>query len=191
MADIRCFIGLPVPDPVASAALEMQETVSHRAPEAFRWVARESLHVTLGFLGDVPEQRVEELVLALNAIKHPRFGLRLGKLIALPKPSVPRVLAMTLEGDLESVRALADHVRAVASPFGSHQETKPFLAHLTIGRLRRTTKGMGKEAQAALGSQRFGPAPSWRADRVLLLKSHLEDQGPRYEPLAEFLLQSP
>lgn len=188
MPTIRCFIGLPVPDSVASAALEVQESVARRAKDSFRMVPRESLHVTLAFLGDVREGEVSKLSEQLGTVRHPAFTLRLGKLLALPKPAVPRVLAMELDGEVRPAMELADKVRALASPIGSHQETKPFLAHLTIGRLRRGSKGMSREAQAGLTTQRFGPAPSWKVDRFQLVQSHLDERGPRYQVLAEFLL---
>jgi 2'-5' RNA ligase len=108
---------------------------------------------------------------------------------AFPSPRRPRVLWAGLAGDVAPLAALVADLGARLAPLGFPPETRPFSAHVTLGRARdprgapRLAKALGPLAPAA-------PA-AWTAEEVVLVRSHLSPQGSRYEAFARAPLGGP
>jgi RNA 2',3'-cyclic 3'-phosphodiesterase len=187
----RLFVALEPPEPVrrrlAALANELRRSAGHAADEV-RWVAPENVHLTLQFLGAVPEERVPDVEAALRAAA---AGARPLALVVrgaggFPNARRARVLWAGLEGDVAPLAALVAELGRRLAPLGYPPEDRPFSAHLTLGRARdgRGAPGLGGAlAQAAQAD----PAP-WRASELVLFESHLSPRGPRYEPLARVAL---
>jgi 2'-5' RNA ligase len=77
---------------------------------------------------------------------------------------------------LEQLRRLSDQLDALLLPDLGGRD-KPFLAHLTLARLRDRFHLAAPLAQA-LHQQPFG---DFQVNRVQLLQSHLSHEGARYE----------
>ena len=103
-----------------------------------RWTRMDNWHLTLQFLGEWPDQHVNDLLEALpEAGEAAPFRLRPGGLGAFPDLRRPRVLFLQLEGDGQDV-ALAKRIRGIVDrvwPDGP-QDLKPYRAHLTLARVR-------------------------------------------------------
>jgi len=141
------------PDEATRAALA-------RCRDGWRWGAAaapeptERLHLTLHFIGSVPEARVGALLEGLR-VPCPRFGLRLESVrrwpngIALLAPKVvPRELI-----DLHA--ALGDRLRGL----GFATESRRYEPHVTL-------------ARHAGGSALPGPTPvDWQVDGYVLVES--------------------
>jgi len=119
----RLFVAVRPTEPATTAlrALPRDEQ------PGVRWSAPENWHVTLRFLGDAS---MPEVIAALSS---------------MPLPS-PRTVALgpmiTLLGNAIVVRAdgldeVANQVAVATSAWGTVDEGRPFLGHLTLGRLRR------------------------------------------------------
>ncbi len=184
--NLRLFAALDPPDPVrrrlASMQADLQKLAGRHADEV-RWVAVEGIHLTLQFLGAVPEERVEAVRAAVSAAAAATRPLALEVKGAGGFPSArrPRVVWAGVGGELEPLSALVADLGRRLAPLGFPPEGRPFSAHLTLGRARegRGAPGLGGAlAQAAAGD----PVP-WRADSVVLYRSHLSPQGARYEAL--------
>ncbi len=67
---------------------------------------------------------------------------------------------------------------------GLPRETRPFRAHLTLGRVRReATPAQQEQLGAAIRSlPALAPLP-WQVDRVVLFRSELRPTGPIYTEL--------
>lgn len=196
---VRLFVALELPRGVRAALLGWAREVAGKAAE-LRVVPEESLHVTLCFLGARPADEVETIARACSdaVAGLPAPSLVVGEAVWLP-PRRPRVLAMGLtEGGKWSAeggeRREADRMRpaeggerlatvqsATASALAAggfyEPEHRPFLAHVTVARVRRDAhvRPAALEAPAAI---RF------TAGTVTLFASRL-GQGPaRYEALA-------
>lgn len=109
-----------------------QEPWGHRV----RWVHPENLHVTLRFLGSTSPEKISELAKhAHNGInKIEPFPLQLHNIRFFPSPTAPRAIAADIIPTSELFE-LANALEEVASNLGFTPETKPYLPHLTLGRI--------------------------------------------------------
>ena len=184
---MRLFVAVVPPDEVLD---DLEEHLEPRrdAGADVRWTDRHQWHVTLAFLGDVAERRLDDLTEALtrSAAKRSPLVLRLAGAGAFPNPYAARVLWAGVEqvrGDLTSV---ARGIRSSASSVGASPDGTRFHPHLTLGRFARPT-----EATRWIRSLGALEGPAWVADHVTLVESHLgEGRGrrPRYEVVAEMPL---
>jgi 2'-5' RNA ligase len=183
----RLFVALEPPDAVrrrvAALAVELRRAAG-RAADDVRWVPPENVHLTLQFLGAVPEERVGDVEAAVRAAAGQARPLSLEVRGAggFPNARRPRVLWAGLEGDTAALAELVRELGRRLAPLGFPPEERPFSAHLTLGRAR-DTRGAPGLAGALAHAAEAPPAP-WRAAEVVLFESHLSPRGPRYEPLA-------
>jgi 2'-5' RNA ligase len=150
-------------------------------PGAPRWSTPDRWHLTLLFLGDVPADRVPELIdVAAPAVAAaPAMTLRLaggGRFGSLRRPQVAWA---GLDGDVGPLVDLAGRLTAVARSLRLAVEDRPFRPHLTLGRWRP-----GRPADGAVvdGLADYR-GPAWPVTEVRLLDSHLGAE-PRYDEVA-------
>jgi 2'-5' RNA ligase len=151
-----------------------------------RWVDPSLWHVTLAFMADVPEGRVEEVAetVAVAAAGREELALALRGAGAFPHAGDARVLWAGVGGEpsaLESLRHLSRTVRLACSRAGASPEGGPFHPHLTVARARRPF-----EATRWLRALDTYEGPRWVAQEVTLFASRPGAKGrPRhYEPVA-------
>lgn len=185
---IRSFIAVPLPPEVKERLAEAQRRLRPAAPEV-KWVAMDSFHITLKFLGGVAPDRLQETwqEVAADLRGAAGFTLHLVGAGAFPSAVRPRVLwAGIAQGAEELVRLAARTERACAA-CGFDPENRPFRAHVTLGRVREPAPNPQLAEQLAeLATTDFGMAP---VDRVLLMKSDLTPQGATYTALEQLLLE--
>jgi 2'-5' RNA ligase len=182
----RLFVALEPSDPVRrriGAAAAAIRRASTRAADEVRWVPPENVHLTLQFLGAVPEERVpavEEAVRAAAAGSHP-LSLEVKGAGGFPNARRPRVVWIGLAGDVDALGALVADLGRRLAPLGFPPEERRFSPHLTIGRARDGRGAPGLAGAVAEAAQADGT--TWRASDVVLFESHLSPHGPRYEAL--------
>jgi 2'-5' RNA ligase len=187
----RLFVALEPPEPVrrrlALLAAELRRGAG-RAADDVRWVEPEKIHLTLQFLGAVPEERVAavtEAVRAAAAAGRP-LSLEVKGAGGFPNARRPRVVWAGLAGDVEPLAALAQDLGRRLAPLGFPPDDRPFSPHLTLGRARDRRGAPGLAGALAHAAQADG-AP-WRAGELVLVESHLSPKGPRYEAVGRFPL---
>lgn len=137
---MRLFVALTPPSEVQRAVWEAFGPLRARSYPV-KWVSPEGIHVTLKFLGEVPEQRQAELVRALGEAV---IGARTVTLVvsgagAFPDPARPRVVWAGIAPD-PAIELLADRVERVFAPLGFPTEGRAFRPHLTLGRAARRAR---------------------------------------------------
>ena len=148
-------------------------------------MAAANLHVTLKFLGPIEETRVPAIADALGAAASRRapFDLAVRGLGAFPDVSRPRVVWAGLE-EARALGVLAGEVDGALAALGLPRESRPFSAHVTLGRVREPRRN------PALAAALARPADFGRlaVTRVSLMRSDLGPGGARYTELAGVLL---
>lgn len=149
------------------------------------WVAETNLHVTLKFLGQIEAARVEPIAGAIAAVsaRTPAFDLAVRGLGAFPAPARPRIIWVGLE-PVAPLAALAGDLDAALGTLGLPRESRPFAAHVTLGRVRDSRRN------AALADALARPAECGRlpVTRLSLMRSELHPRGARYTELTSVVL---
>jgi 2'-5' RNA ligase len=187
---LRLFCALDLPEPVLEL-IEGWQRLQAVAHPGWRPVRRQSLHVTLAFLGDRPEADVPRIAGTLKAALAPA-ELReplLGELESEPVPipaRKPRLLALGVAGD--GIPALQADLAAALEAEGLFEpEERPFWPHVTV--LRRRSDGTAGRVEP-LGVPRSdagdadGGGHAFGAVRVALYRSEIRPGGSEYTCLA-------
>lgn len=184
---IRAFIAVEIDPATARRIAAAVEQLKPRIA-AIRWVGAGNFHLTLKFLGNIDESRIEPIGSALtDALRpFPRFTINAKGLGVFPNPRRPRVLWVGLVGShLVSLQA---KVESALTPLGFAPEEKSFTPHLTIGRWRQGERA-DRTLEQELGKwseHEFGVSP---IDEVILYQSDLKPAGAIYRRLKVVVLQ--
>ncbi|HZY69440.1 MAG TPA: RNA 2',3'-cyclic phosphodiesterase [Thermoplasmata archaeon] len=144
-------------------------------------------HLTLRFLGEVPEAALPELerAIARELDGRPGFDFVLSRMGAFPSRDRPRVVIREVADGAEELRDLARRVGVAAVDVGFPGDARPFVPHVTVMRVRS-----GRDVARAR-SILDGPPPAERSievTEVRLMASRLTPQGPEHEVRARFAL---
>src|ERR1700737_3932994 len=142
---MRVFVGLDIDDAIRQRIRRFMEGVNGFAPDA-RWGRPESLHVTLKFIGEKPNEAVEDIKGALSAIRTEPIEVSFRGYGFFPTAKAARVFWIGIESGPQ-LFALARAVDEATSALGIPKEDHPFAPHLTLAR----------------GGGRSG-TPRWRKD---------------------------
>jgi 2'-5' RNA ligase len=186
---MRCFVAVDVPEEVRARVSVLTGRLRAAAPRAdVRWTSAETLHVTLKFLGEVPDARVPAVEQALGAVAaaHGPVTLVAAGAGGLPTPSRPRVVYVGILGQVEALTRLAGGVDGVLEALGFPGERRAFRGHLTVGRVRSPRGGAG--LAAALRNEEGAAAGTWTARELVLYHSRLRPSGAVHEAVARLPL---
>jgi 2'-5' RNA ligase len=180
---MRLFIALDFPDGVRRALRELIARLKPESADA-RWVRPEGMHVTLKFLGETGEDKLDSLKAALSAIHSPApVQMQFRGLGFFPSERCPRVIWCGVEATA-NLAALAGAVESALEPLSIPRETRAFTPHLTLARFS-SHEGLGTLVRAAdnLKSYDFGSATESESH---LVQSMLKPSGAEYKRLATF-----
>lgn len=184
---MRAFIAVEISGAARDAVARLQERMKAAGADV-SWVKPENLHLTLKFLGEIGEERVQGLVETLSSSLHlPPFTFALEGAGAFPRPERPKVLWAGINEGKEALLQLAREVEAVCGRCGFPAEERPFSPHLTIGRVR-SPRGLDRLAKELQGTAFQGGKTEAR--EIILFQSVLSPYGPAYTPLAELPLRA-
>jgi 2'-5' RNA ligase len=153
----------------------------------FRWTPAEQLHLTLAFMADVADHRLDELVDRLEraAQKRRPMTATITGGGAFPDVARARVLWAGVDvGDPGELDQLAAGARTAASTSGIEVDGRRFRRHLTVARMGRPV-----EATPWVRLLDAYQGPSWTLEEIALVASHLGEgprRRPRYETVATF-----
>lgn len=188
---MRLFVGIWPPPGVTEVLVNAQEALRRPLPRGLvRWVIADQLHLTLRFLGEVADDRVEDLGRTLSAVTlgMESLTLRVRGLGAFPEAARARVLWAGLAGDLDRLEALQRAVADAVIPFVKGPEEKAFHPHLTLGRVRDAGSAERRVLAEALGRAPKPDSAAWRATSIRLVRSELGPGGSIYSTVAEIPL---
>lgn len=185
--DVRSFLAILLPEELKKRIYKSLAPLRRLSLDV-KWVEEENYHLTLKFFGSLTAEkirRVSELLPHLAA-KTPPFHLQCGGLIVFPNRRRPRVICLSLEGDLQLLHALQSKIDAQLADAGFPREKKRFHPHITLGRLRSLRNSHALFKMMSDGGELV--ENGFEVDKFFLMASQLTPQGPHYTPLASFLL---
>ena len=186
---MRIFIALDIPGDIRSRMLQYMDRARGLAPEA-RWVRKEGLHVTLKFIGEVSDLKVQEVKSSLATVKAVPFAISLAGVGFFPSPKSPRVFWIGVKGG-PTLAELAMAVDDATHKLGIPREERAFSPHLTLARvgsspgaqhqLRPLASVLGPEAPPQFGTM--------TAHEFFLYQSQPQRGGSKYTKLQRFGLE--
>lgn len=155
-----------------------------------RWVAPQNVHLTLKFLGEVPETEVSDVAAAIDeALRSTeRFTMTFGGLGAFPSLRRPKVIWVGVEPKAELLD-VQSRVESALADLGHPPEKRDFRAHLTIGRGKkgaRPARFRGLEELAGKVDYRGSAA----VESVDVMRSTLRPSGAEYDVVERVMLRS-
>ncbi len=187
MPTLRLFFAVVFPretQVLLSSSLKMLQRCM--LSDYIRWVSVEKMHITLQFLGSVPQEQL--MLVTENAravIKNiPAFQLELGHLEWFPSVRHPKILSLSVQPQAALV-TLSDTIRNALIALNVPVESRPFRGHMTMGRLLR--HGLHYNV---LDTIQIPVIPPVWINKIHLVESRSGRGGQNYFPLAEFKLAS-
>jgi RNA 2',3'-cyclic 3'-phosphodiesterase len=194
---MRIFVGLDIQNEIRRRISEFITQMRELAPD-IRWVALESLHVTLKFIGEKPDHDVVQVQNQLGQIAPLGFDVAFRGSGFFPTPRSARVFWVGMEAP-PGLSQLAEQIDSALAEVGIPKETRAFSPHLTLA---RAGSGSPARNEGDKPNQRFVrlqqklaqlPAPDFgtmAAREFFLYRSQLSSQGSRYTKIARFELRS-
>ena len=149
---------------------------------SLRWVKRDQLHITLVFIGEVPDERATRIVEAMRVpLMHPAFTFALGGIGAFPPRGAPRALWIGVKTGADEIVRVQFETAGRLETLGVERERRPFSPHLTLARWRdsrpsdRPRASHGEPVTIATVS----------ANAVTLFQSRVSSAGSTYTRLVE------
>lgn len=143
------------------------------------------VHITLKFLGDVDEEKLQEIISVLDNIDCLSFDSDISGVGAFSSLKNPRVVWLGVDGDFSCIHR---QVEALLSDMGFKKESHKFTPHATIARVAHLSGSYRKEFVSEMEHLKNYHLGQMRVDTVKLKKSTLTTQGPIYETLHEVKL---
>lgn len=164
---MRCFVALW---PSAEVRDALAQRVGPIVPAGCRAVPPVNYHLTLCFLGEVPETRVPALAAVVAELPVTRFSFALGDVGHFARAGVTWVGPTAEAAELLGLqRTVAERVSAAGFEF----EMRDFRPHVTVARRCREPAPAWR-----------GPPLAWPVDGIALCRSDGTDAGVRYSVVA-------
>lgn len=179
---VRAFFAVALPPDARAEAARVRDALAADCEAPVRWVADESLHLTLKFLGAIRPDVIPKLLgrASSRLAREQPFRVDLAGVGAFPNGRAARVVWLGIGEGAGELAKLARKLEA-ASRGVAQRERRPFRAHVTLGRLRDPAPVPVERA----------PAPdscSFSVEDVVLYESRPSSAGVAYIPLARLPL---
>jgi len=188
---MRLFVAIDLDDAARAAIAAEQKRIAtaidHRE-KALTWVAVDRMHLTLVFLGEVPDSSASTMIDAVNrTIALAPFDAVFEGVGVFPPEDAsrsrkpPRVLWLGVTRGADAIIAVQRDIAARVAALGAPIEDRPFHPHLTLARWRRS---VWSDRRRVADAVRSGAIATVHVDHATLYHSRLSSAGPSYAPLA-------
>jgi 2'-5' RNA ligase len=179
---IRAFAAIGLPEAVRFDLMLLQQGLGLPRP-----VPPENLHMTLVFLGELPEPVLADVDLAFGAVRAPGFPLAV-KGVGMFGGARPRVVYAGVAAE-PALMHLQAKLETAARQAGVEVEARRYVPHVTLARLPERLEGRAR-IEHAVALRGLHAPPAFQVEDFTLYRSHLTGRGPVYEELAAYPLGS-
>jgi len=176
---LRLFVALPLPWEVRNRL----DLLCGGIPGA-RWTPEDNFHLTLRFVGEVPESVAADVDDALATIRMPAFDLTLDGVGHFGPLQRARAVWAGVERNA-SLSRLQQKVDQTLMRAGLPADRRKFVPHVTLARIKGETGHHLADFLARNSMLRIGPI---EVGSFALFASYLKPEGPVYEPLVHYSL---
>lgn len=180
---MRLFIALPLTKEIEEALGKMIFILKQKSGRV-KWVAPKNIHVTVKFLGEVNEDKIDSIKSAIQKIarKYQKVDCAVDAIGGFPNLSRPRVIWAGLTGQAEILESIVHDIEEETFKLGFPKEEKRFSPHLTLGRIK---ENYGLEDLVSYVKSYKIESLNCQLSTLTLFKSTLTPAGPIYDRLLE------
>jgi len=168
----RAFLCITFPDEVIKEIARIQEILSD-IKFTGKLTELENLHLTLKFLGEIEDGKIEEIKNRLSKLKFDAFEAKLLNMGTFCNRSMPRIVWVKIGG--AGIFELQKQVDDILGDLFKKEER--FMSHMTIARVKHVSDSRNFKnyiKNMALREVRFN------VSSLVFMKSELGRTGPRY-----------
>jgi 2'-5' RNA ligase len=186
---MRIFIGIKM-DAVVHERIERFLKPFKKMSTPIRWTKIENVHVTLKFIGDVPDREVKRIEERLGkedfgGVTNGPLDIKLSGCGAFGKRGGLSIFWIGIDRN-PGLKKLYHKIEDTIAPLGIEKETRPFKPHITVG---RNKKNFNFKPVFKLVDERNGASvAAFTAPGFQVFKSDLRPEGPIYTILKEIPL---
>jgi len=179
---IRTFIGIELDEDLGR---ELNHEISYLKTHApkIRWVGSDAMHLTLKFLGDIPEKDLPDIFAAVDdaAAELDAVTAEVCGIAAFPNLKYPRVVAADIGAGRDELSRMVTVIDDVFAEIGYPPEKRGFKPHITLGRVKQPQDADGLQdvledaANTSFGLLDIG--------EIVVFMSDLRRTGPVYAPM--------
>ena len=175
-------MGIELDEAARRALAQAQQSLS-TYDRLVRWPAAANLHLTLKFLGEVPEADLPGVGEATKraAARSAPFAFALGGLGCFPPKGPVRIVWAGIQPQGDGLLQCQKAVEEEMATVGFRPEGRPYSPHLTIGRVRQGRDT--RDLRAALETAQL-EGPVQNSAEVVLFESKLTPRGAIYTAVA-------
>ena len=194
MEQMRSFIAIELPDDLKVKLAQLEAQLKSGEPSGVRWVDPNSIHLTLKFLGDIAMGRIGEITMAMEKAARAvsPFHLDVKNLGVFPNLKRVQVVWVGMSGEVAQLEQLQHSIESNLARLGFAPERRPFMAHLTLGRLGRLASLDERQRFGQLITEtKFAANHSIKGDSISLMRSQLTREGAIYSRISSVRLINP
>lgn len=178
---MRLFIGIDVGKDIKDYCFNLVKQLNTKDIKV-KWVAKKNLHLTLKFLGEIEDNKVDSIIELLKKIKFDKFSLCLKDLGVFPSSLSPKVIWAGFDKD-SNLRELQNLLDGETLSYGVSEQV--FNSHLTLGRVKSLrSKKEYVDFLEAVSVEKI----CFEVNEFVLYKSVLSKDGPKYFVVEKFSL---
>src|SRR3989344_6158969 len=172
---IRSFIAIDLPREAINHIEEVQKLLKKQSLFNGKFTEPENLHLTLKFLGEIDEKKINEVKKKLKEVKFDEFEAELGEIGVFSKKFI-KIIWTKLNG--RGIFDLQKQIDDELKDFFSEEQR--FMSHITIARVK--TVGDKKSLIDYIENMKI-ESIKFKVDKFYLKKSELLPEGPIYSDL--------
>ena len=180
---IRVFLSVDIDDEGLLKEIESLQSDLDLQSAKMKLVERENIHFTWRFFGDTPSERVDAIHSELGNLEMEPFDITIGGVGAFPSTRRPRVIWVGVTQNHQLMKDLKTRTDSLLANLGYKIESKKFIPHATIARVRTIHDRDGIVDNLQRLSDRI--VGKMKVNSLRMTKSTLTPTGPIYETLWE------
>jgi len=194
MEQIRSFIAIELPEEIKVGLAELQARLKSGMQPAVKWADPYSIHLTLKFLGNIAVDKIAAITKAMEeaAQEISPFQLEVKNLGVFPNLRRVQVVWVGINGEVDKLSQLQQRIELNLVPLGFAPESRPFVPHLTLARLReRASPDERQKFGQLIGGTKLEAVYTIKVDSINLMRSQLTREGAIYSQISSVELKSP
>jgi len=177
---MRLFIAIDLPEQAKESIEKIK--LELKGIKGIKQVAKENIHLTLKFLGEIDDAKVKDITKALESVKFKPFKICISKMGFFPSEQRIQVVW----ADAEPAEPLLELKKMIDKALPSFKDDHPFKTHITFARIKYIEHDFDKKKIIDMVKNKKLDKAEFLVDKFKLYKSDLTPAGPVYEVVKEF-----